>query len=120
LRGAGFEITAVHNHLAEETPHVMYMHYMGHGNASQLAGLTANRTHNVEDSNGEARCAEEAAECTGLGGNQCRRNWREKARSRAAFWRMACRARKDRCSMNGMTIPPALAWGNRQFSSGGW
>jgi len=38
LRGAGFEITAIHNHLAEETPHVMYMHYMGHGNAAQLAG----------------------------------------------------------------------------------
>src|SRR5260370_38170790 len=38
LRGAGFEITATHNHLAEETPHVMYMHYMGHGNAAQLAG----------------------------------------------------------------------------------
>lgn len=38
LRGAGFEISAVHNHLAEETPHVMYMHYMGHGSASQLAG----------------------------------------------------------------------------------
>jgi hypothetical protein len=33
----GFEISAVHNHLAEETPHVMYMHYMGHGNAAQLA-----------------------------------------------------------------------------------
>src|SRR6266852_4483199 len=38
LRSAGFEVTAVHNHLAEETPHVMYMHYMGHGNAAQLAG----------------------------------------------------------------------------------
>ena len=37
LRGAGFEITAIHNHLADETPHVMYMHYMGHGNAAQLA-----------------------------------------------------------------------------------
>lgn len=37
LRGAGFEITAIHNHLAEETPHVMYLHYMGHGNAAQLA-----------------------------------------------------------------------------------
>lgn len=37
LRAAGFEISAVHNHLIEETPHVMYMHYMGHGAASQLA-----------------------------------------------------------------------------------
>jgi hypothetical protein len=37
LRSAGFEITAVHNHLLSETPHVMYMHYMGHGAAVQLA-----------------------------------------------------------------------------------
>jgi hypothetical protein len=37
LRDAGFEITAVHNHLLGETPSVMYMHYMGHGNARQLA-----------------------------------------------------------------------------------
>jgi Domain of Unknown Function (DUF1259) len=37
LRSSGFEISAVHNHLIDETPHVMYMHYMGHGNASQLA-----------------------------------------------------------------------------------
>jgi Domain of Unknown Function (DUF1259) len=37
LRAAGFEISAVHNHLIDETPHVMYVHYMGHGPASQIA-----------------------------------------------------------------------------------
>ena len=37
LRASGFEITAVHNHLLDETPHVLYMHYMGHGPAAQLA-----------------------------------------------------------------------------------
>jgi hypothetical protein len=37
LRSSGFEVTAIHNHLAYETPHVLYMHYMGHGSASQLA-----------------------------------------------------------------------------------
>ena len=37
LRASGFEISAVHNHLLDETPHVMYMHYMGHGAASELA-----------------------------------------------------------------------------------
>jgi hypothetical protein len=37
LRSAGFEISAVHNHLIGETPHVMYMHYMGHGRAPELA-----------------------------------------------------------------------------------
>jgi hypothetical protein len=38
LRPAGFDISAVHNHLLGETPHVMYMHYMGHGGAAQIAG----------------------------------------------------------------------------------
>jgi hypothetical protein len=37
LRSLAFEISAVHNHLIDETPHVVYMHYMGHGVASQLA-----------------------------------------------------------------------------------
>jgi hypothetical protein len=37
LRASGFEISAVHNHLIEETPRVLYMHYMGHGPATQLA-----------------------------------------------------------------------------------
>jgi hypothetical protein len=37
LRSSGIEISAVHNHLIDETPHVMYMHYMGHGTPSQLA-----------------------------------------------------------------------------------
>jgi hypothetical protein len=37
LRSSGFDISAVHNHLIDETPRVMYMHYMGHGPALQLA-----------------------------------------------------------------------------------
>lgn len=49
LRSSGFEITAVHNHLIDETPHVLYMHYMGHGPAAQLAtslkaALSASKT----------------------------------------------------------------------------
>jgi hypothetical protein len=37
LRTSGFEISAVHNHLMEETPRVLYVHYMGHGPAARLA-----------------------------------------------------------------------------------
>jgi Domain of Unknown Function (DUF1259) len=37
LFSGGLEVTAVHNHLNEMTPHVMYMHYGGHGDAVQLA-----------------------------------------------------------------------------------
>jgi hypothetical protein len=37
LFAGGLEVTAVHNHLNEMTPHVMYMHFGGHGDAVQLA-----------------------------------------------------------------------------------
>ena len=37
LLSGGLEVTAVHNHLNEISPHVMYMHYEGHGDAVQMA-----------------------------------------------------------------------------------
>lgn len=37
LFAGGLEVTAVHNHLNEMSPHVMYMHYEGHGDAVLLA-----------------------------------------------------------------------------------
>ena len=37
LLQGGLNATAVHNHLNEMSPHVMYMHYGGHGDAVRLA-----------------------------------------------------------------------------------
>jgi hypothetical protein len=37
LLQGGLNVTAVHNHLNEMSPHVMYMHYSGHGDAVRLA-----------------------------------------------------------------------------------
>src|SRR5262245_29720728 len=37
LFNGGIDVTAVHNHLNEMSPHVMYMHYEGHGDAIHLA-----------------------------------------------------------------------------------
>jgi hypothetical protein len=37
LFAGGLEVTAVHNHLNEVSPHTMYMHYSGHGDAVQMA-----------------------------------------------------------------------------------
>jgi uncharacterized protein DUF1259 len=37
LLAGGLEVTAVHNHLNDMAPHVMYMHYAGQGDAVQLA-----------------------------------------------------------------------------------
>jgi Domain of Unknown Function (DUF1259) len=37
LQESNFEITGIHNHLINETPRVMYVHYMGRGDPEQLA-----------------------------------------------------------------------------------
>jgi hypothetical protein len=35
---AGLEVTAIHNHFVFDTPHVLFMHIGGHGDAAALAG----------------------------------------------------------------------------------
>jgi Domain of Unknown Function (DUF1259) len=37
LQKGGIEQSALHNHLLGESPHVMYVHFTGHGDASKLA-----------------------------------------------------------------------------------
>lgn len=37
LQSGGFEILAIHNHLLGETPHVLYIHFHGHGDPAGLA-----------------------------------------------------------------------------------
>lgn len=37
LEAGGFEILAIHNHLIGETPHVLYVHFHGHGDPAALA-----------------------------------------------------------------------------------
>ena len=37
LQEGGFQITALHNHLAQETPRLMYLHYWGEGTEAALA-----------------------------------------------------------------------------------
>lgn len=37
LQKGGIEQSALHNHLLGETPHVMYVHFSGHGDAASLA-----------------------------------------------------------------------------------
>lgn len=65
LQEKEFEITAVHNHLLDETPHVMYMHYMGHGKADELgaslkAALATSKTPLGKPASGAKAAAEPA------------------------------------------------------------
>jgi len=37
LEAGGIDVSAIHNHLAGESPHVVYLHFSGHGDAAALA-----------------------------------------------------------------------------------
>jgi hypothetical protein len=104
LRSSGFDISAVHNHLMEESPRVLYAHYMGHGPATQLAAsLRAALALSKTPLEKPAAAAEEAAPA-----------WVkavEDAVGRKGTFKGGVLsygvARSDAITVGGMTIPPA-------------
>ena len=105
LRSAGFEITAVHNHLFDETPHVLYMHYMGHGSATQLAtslkGALATSKTPLEK---PAAAAEEPTPPAWV--KSVEESVGRKGTFKGGVLSFGV-PRTDEITMNGMTIPPA-------------
>ncbi|HVR25642.1 MAG TPA: DUF1259 domain-containing protein [Candidatus Polarisedimenticolia bacterium] len=109
LRSYGFEISAVHNHLMEETPRVLYMHYMGHGSAKQLAtSLRAALSVSETPLEKPAAAAEEAAPPAWV-------KTVEDAVGRKGTYKAGVLSygvpRSDTITMSGMTIPPAAGVG---------
>jgi hypothetical protein len=104
LRLSGFDISAVHNHLMEESPKVLYAHYMGHGPAVQLAtSLRAALALSKTPLEKPTAATEEAAPA-----------WVkavEDAVGRKGIYKGGVLsygvARSDSITMGGMTIPPA-------------
>lgn len=109
LRAAHFEITAVHNHLMGETPKVLYLHYMGHGSATQLAtSLRAALSVSKTPLEKPAAAAEEPAPPTWV-------KTVEDAVGRKGTFKGGVLSygvpRSDTITMAGMTIPPAAGVG---------
>lgn len=109
LRSAGFEITAVHNHLMEEIPKVLYLHYMGHGGAAQLAtALRAALSVSKTPLEKPAAAAEEPAPPAWV-------KSAEGAVGRKGIFKGGVLSyavpRSDTITMAGMTIPPAAGVG---------
>ena len=105
LRSSGFEISAVHNHLMEETPRVLYVHYMGHGPAAQLAtslrtALSVSKTQLEKP----AAAAEEAAPPEWVKAVEGAVGRKGTFKSGVLSYGVP---RSDAITMDGMTIPPA-------------
>jgi uncharacterized protein DUF1259 len=106
LRSYNFEITAVHNHLMEETPRVLYMHYMGHGSAAQLAtslraGLAVSKTPLEKPA---ASAAEEPAPPAWVKAVEDAVGRKGTLKGGVLSYGVP---RSDTITMSGMTIPPA-------------
>ena len=105
LRSSGFEITAVHNHLIDETPHVLYMHYMGHGPAAQLASsLKAALSGSKTPLEKPAPPAEEATPPAWV--NAVQDGVGRKGTFKGGVLSYGV-ARSDQITMEGMTVAPA-------------
>ena len=105
LRGSGFEITAIHNHLIDETPHVLYMHYMGHGAAGQLAASLMEALRVSKTPLGKpAPSAEEPAPPAWV--NALEDSVGRKGNFKGGVLSYAG-ARSDQISTDGMTVAPA-------------
>src|SRR6516164_5061754 len=105
LRSSAFEITAVHNHLIDETPHVLYMHYMGHGPAAKLASslkdaLSISKTPLDKPT----PAAEEPAPPTWVNGVQDSVGRKGTFKGGVLSYGVA---RSDEITMNGMIVAPA-------------
>ena len=105
LRGSGFEITAIHNHLIDETPHVLYVHYMGHGAVGQLAAslkeaLSVSKTSLAKP----APNAEEAAPPAWV--NVVQDSLGRKGNFKGGVLSYGV-ARSDQITMDGMAVAPA-------------
>ena len=66
LQEQGMEITAVHNHLIAESPHVVYMHISGHGDALKLAGAVHDAVALTKTPGPDAPGAPSASEALGI------------------------------------------------------
>ena len=105
LRGSGFEITAIHNHLIDETPHVLYMHYMGHGAAGQLAASLKEALRVSKTPLGKpAPSAEEPAPPAWV--NALEDSVGRKGNFKGGVLSYAV-ARSDQITTDGMTVAPA-------------
>jgi hypothetical protein len=109
LRSSGFDISAVHNHIMEETPKVLYMHYAGHGSAAQLAAsLRAALSLSKTPLEKPAAAAEEPAPPAWV------KNVEDAVGRKGTFKGGVLSygvPRRDSITMDGMTIAPAAGVG---------
>ena len=94
LQESGIKITAIHNHLISESPHVVYMHIEGQGEAVKMAGAIHEALGLTKTPGPDSGTATASSEPLGIdteGNRRYSRPQREGERWNSAVWRAAGR-----------------------------
>jgi hypothetical protein len=111
LQQGGVEQTALHNHLLQESPHVMYMHIMAHGDPVTIArtirtALAASRTP-MPLSGASATAAAPASPSLDLDSAAIARALGASGKASGGVYQVSV-PRTGRVTDHGMEIPPAM------------
>jgi len=104
LQDGGIEQSAVHNHLMSESPHVMYVHFEGHGDAVKLA-TTLHRA--LEATKTPFDSAAASSTSIDLPTADLDRIMRASGKVNGGVYQFSI-ARGNEITENGMTIPPSM------------
>ena len=70
LEAVGIQLTALHNHLISESPHVMFLHFWGQGDAAELGQHLRDALSQTKTPVSDAKKPETSAEPTGFDAEQ--------------------------------------------------
>ena len=106
LQQGGIEQSALHNHLLGETPHVMYMHVQGHGDAVKLAKTIHDAIALTKTPEPEAAPSQPASDL-GIDQKQIEQIIGRSGKVNGGILQFGV-ARAEKISDSGMEIPPSM------------
>jgi len=107
LQERGIEITAIHNHLISESPHVVYMHIEGHGDAVKMAGAIHEALGLTKTPGPDSGTATQTSEPLGFDQKAIEDILGRSGKVNGGILQFGV-PRAETIIENGMTVPPAL------------
>jgi biotin operon repressor len=121
LQEGGIEISAVHNHLIGETPHVVYMHIASHGDAVKMARAIHDAVALTKTPGPDAGGASAAAEPLGIDQKAIEETLGRSGKVNGGILQFGV-PRAETITENAMVVPPSMGIGtaiNFQPTRGG-
>ena len=107
LQERGIEITAIHNHLISESPHVVYMHIEGQGDAVKMAGAIHEALGLTKTPGPDSGTATASSEPLGIDQKAIEDILGRSGKVNGGILQFGV-PRAETITENGMTVPPAL------------